>query len=243
MKILFFWLIVSLSFAFAEPEIPFLKNRITDFTGTLTSSQINDLEVRMKTYEDTTSNQIVVLILNTLDDHPIEDYSIQVVEKNKIGQKDKNNGLLLLIVKNDRDIRIEVGYGLEGVVTDALSSSIIRNIITPYFKSGNYYEGIFAGIKTLQDAIAGEYQADEELNSPELSLIPFIIFLLIIFTIVPIIQRATRKGWKYNNGGWNSGSRGGWGGFGGFGGSGGFGGGGFSGGGGSFGGGGASGSW
>lgn len=243
MKILFFWLIVSLSIVFAEPEIPLLKNRITDFTGTLTSSQINELEFKLKTYEDTTSNQIVVLIINTLEDHPLEDYTIQVVEKNKIGQKNKNNGLLLLIVKNDKQMRMEVGYGLEGVVTDALSSSIIRNIITPYFKSENYYEGISAGIKTLQDAIAGEYQADDELNSPEWSLIPFIIFLLIIFTILPMIRRANRKGWKYHSGGWNSGSRGGWGGFGGFGGSGGFGGGGFSGGGGSFGGGGASGSW
>lgn len=104
--------------------------------------------------------------------------------------------MLLLIVKNDRKIRIEVGYGLEGIVTDALSSSIIRNIITPYFKSGNYYEGISAGIKTLQDAIAGEYQADDELNSPEWGLIPFIIFLLIIFTILPMIRRASHKGWN-----------------------------------------------
>lgn len=242
MKFLFFWLIVSLSIAFAEPEIPLLKNRITDFTGTLTSSQINELEARLKTYEDTTSNQIVVLIINTLDDHPIEDYSIQVVEKNQIGQKNKNNGLLLLIIKNDRKMRVEVGYGLEGVVTDALSSSIIRNIIAPYFKGENYYEGVFAGIKTLQDAIAGEYQADDESSSLEFGVIPFIIFLLIMFIILPMIRRASRKGWKYHNGGWNSGSRGGWGGFGGFGG-GGFGGGGFSGGGGSFGGGGASGSW
>ena len=96
LKILIFWLLFFIGFAFAEPEIPLLKNRITDFTGSLTSSQINELEFKLKTYEDTTSNQIVVLIINTLDDHPIEDYSIQVVEKNKIGQKDKNNGLLLL---------------------------------------------------------------------------------------------------------------------------------------------------
>ncbi len=242
MKVLIFWLGLFLCFAIAEPEIPLLKNRVTDNTKTFSSAQISELESRLKTYEDTTSNQIVILFIKTLDGHPLEDYSIQVVEKNKIGQINKDNGLLLLIVKDDRDMRIEVGYGLEGIVTDALSSSIIRNIIAPYFKAGNYYEGILAGIKTLQDAIAGEYQAEDELKSPEVSIIPIIIFLLIIFILVPMFQRVGKKGWKYNGGGWNSGSRGGWGGFGGFGG--GFGsGGGFSGGGGSFGGGGASGSW
>jgi uncharacterized protein len=243
MKILFFWLIVFFTVVIAEPEIPILKHRVTDFTGTLTSSQLDELEFRLKTYEDTTSNQIVVLIIGTLEDFPLEDYSIQVVEKNKIGQKGKNNGLLFLIIKEDRKMRIEVGYGLEGVVTDALASSIIRNIITPYFKSENYYEGISAAIKTLQDAIAGEYQAENEFDSTDSKLILFIFFLLLMFTILPLLRRASRGGWNYRNGRWNSGSRGGWGGFGGgFGGGGGFSGG-FSGGGGSFGGGGASGRW
>ncbi|MBU2496405.1 MAG: hypothetical protein KJ935_07930, partial [Candidatus Omnitrophica bacterium] len=73
---------------------------------------------------------------------------------------------------------------------------IIRNIIAPYFKSENYYEGISAGIKTLQDAISGEYQAEDELTSPEFSLLPFIIFLLIMFIILPMIRRSSRKGWN-----------------------------------------------
>lgn len=234
---------------FAELEIPILKNYVTDKTNTLSFNQIQDLEYRLRTYEDTTSNQIVILMISSLDGEDLFDYSQRVAETNKIGQKGKDNGILILVVKDDRKIRIEVGYGLEGVVPDAVASSIIRNIMIPYFKSGNYYGGLLKGIETLQDAIAGTYQADEEKISAKNFVTPLVllIFLLIFFSIISRIKGTSRGGWVYRSGGWYSypSRRSGWGGFGGFGGFGGgsFGGGGFSGGGGSFGGGGASGSW
>lgn len=234
------------SYAYAELEIPILNRYVTDKTNTLTSTQLNDLEYRLKTYEDTTSNQIVILIISSLEGEDLFDFSHRVAEKNKIGQRGKDNGILILVVKDERKIRIEVGYGLEGVVPDAVASSIIRNIIAPYFKAGNYYEGLLKGIETLQDAIAGTYQAEyanKKFNGLYTALI-LIVFLLVVFSILSGIKGTSRGGWIYHSGGWYSypGRRRTWGGFGGFGG-GDFSGGGFRGGGGSFGGGGASGSW
>ncbi len=244
-----FFLIFILNSLFAELEIPILKNYVTDQTNTLSSEQLSDLERRLRVYEDTTSNQIVILMISTLEGEDLFDFSHRVAETNKIGQEGKDNGILILVVKDDRKIRIEVGYGLEGVVPDAVASSIIRNIMIPYFKSGNYYGGLLKGIETLQDVIAGTYQAEEEKFSAKNFITPIIllIFLLIFFFVIGSIKGSSRGGWAYRSGGWYSYPyrRSGWGGFGGFGGfgGGGFGGGGFSGGGGSFGGGGASGSW
>lgn len=232
------------------------RQYVVDETGTLTQQQVNDLNNKLKAEDKATTNQIIVYMIPSLKDGSLEDLSIRLAEKNKIGKKDRNNGVLLLVVKDDRKIRIEVGYGLEGVLTDAMSSQIIRKEITPSFKSGNYYEGINKGVDAIINTIKGEYTADKESkesgdNSTCCFGIP--IFIIIIFGMIfffifiSFIKSMTgignsiytsKKGW----------SKGGWGGFGGgFGGggkSGGFGGGGgFSGGGGSFGGGGASGSW
>lgn len=159
------------SYAYAELEIPILNRYVTDKTNTLTSTQLNDLEYRLKTYEDTTSNQIVILIISSLEGEDLFDFSHRVAEKNKIGQRGKDNGILILVVKDERKIRIEVGYGLEGVVPDAVASSIIRNIIAPYFKAGNYYEGLLKGIETLQDAI----EAHTRLSMQIKNLMDFIL--------------------------------------------------------------------
>jgi uncharacterized protein len=249
MKRLIVILFILFNFTYAYIQVPILDRYVTDKTNTLTSAQLNGLEYRLKTYEDTTSNQIVILMIPSLEGEDLFDFSQQVAEKNKIGQKGKDNGILILIVKEERKIRIEVGYGLEGVVPDAVASSIIRNIIAPYFKAGNYYEGLLKGIETLQDAIAGTYQAENEnkkLNGFLTALI-LIIVVIIFFSVLSGVRGSSKGGWNYYHGGWHSypKRRSSWGVFGGFGGSssGGFGGGGFSGGGGSFGGGGASGSW
>lgn len=248
MRIVWFYLIFT-SFLIAQSDVPILKQYVNDLTNSLTMSQISSLERDLKTYDDTTSNQIVVLMINTLEGEDLVDFSISVAEKNKIGRKGKDNGILILVVKNDRKVRIEVGYGLEEVIPDALASNIIRNIMIPYFRKGNYYEGLHRGILTLQDAIAGKYTAENSDRGGKISIIVLIITLLAIFIFLNLVGRFNR-GWHYYRGGWYSYPKGRsyWGGFGGFGGFGGLGGGGFgcsgfSGGGGSFGGGGASGSW
>jgi|SRR5690554_1292226 len=233
-----FFLFIIFSFQiFAQPEVPLLKQYANDFTNTLTSNQIQTLNNRLRTFEDTTSTQLVVLMIATLNDYPIEYYSHEVAQKNKIGTKENDNGALLFIAKNDRKLRIEVGYGLEGVLPDALASSIIRNEIAPHFKREDFYQGITAGINAIILAVAGEYKIRKERYDDEEEPNIFPIIFMIIFGLWMLFARGGRRG------------RGGliyWGGFGGGGRSGGFssgGFGGFSGGGGSFGGGGASGSW
>jgi uncharacterized protein len=258
------WLLMSLNVSQAQDDTSsfrsradnprVLRNYVVDETGTLTNSQVNALSEKLRQVEEQTSNQIVVYMIPSLGGDALEDLSIRIAEKNKIGKKDRNNGVLLLIVKNDRKLRIEVGYGLEGALTDAASSSIIRNDIAPNFKRGNYYEGINAGVDAIIAVTKGEYTADkrEQKGSGACGGIP--IFVLLIFAIIfffiftSIIRHSLGRGKNLygSKSGWSaipwiissgSGSKGSWG----SGSSGGFGG--FSGGGGSFGGGGASGSW
>jgi uncharacterized protein len=226
--------IVSSLIVFAQPKVPELKMWATDETKTLNSDEISDLNSRLKTYEDTTSNQLVTLMIASLEDYPIEDYSHEVASKNKIGTEKHDNGVLLLVVKDDRKLRIEVGYGLEGALPDALASSIIRNVIVPKFKNNEYYAGISDGINAIIATIAGEYKAEPDDDSGEGGSIIFTVFV-VIFIIIMLFGKST--GGK--SGGFYYGGSSGSGGFS----SGGFSSGGFSGGGGSFGGGGASGSW
>lgn len=231
----FFSFIFFLSVIYAQPQIPTLKGWANDYTNTLSSEELNNLNQRLKAYEDSTSNQIVVLMINTLDDYPIEYFSHETAEQNKIGTKENDNGLLLLIVKDDKKLRIEVGYGLEGVIPDALASSIIRNVIVPHFKKNNFYEGIEAGINAIIAAIGGEYKIEKKPQSDN-NKFPFFILFIIIFFLLPLFLKGNRRrgrgGMIFFPGGFGGRSSGG-----------GFGGGGFSGGGGSFGGGGASGGW
>jgi len=232
-----FLLLIFYSSSFAQPEIPQFKNWANDLTHTLSPQELQQLNFRLKTYEDSTTNQLVALMIPSLEGYPLESYSFEVAEKNKIGTKEKSNGILFLAVKNDRKMRIEVGYGLEGVLPDALSSSIIRNEIAPYFRKNEYYAGINSGIDAIIAAIGGEYKSDFKENSRGLNALEIIILLLIIFIVLSILPKSRKLG---GSGGYIfHGGGGGWG-------SGGFGGGssgGFSGGGGSFGGGGSSGSW
>lgn len=229
-----------------------LVKYVTDETGTLNANQITQLNNKLVSFNRTTSNQVLVYLIPSLNGESLEDYSIRLTEKNKIGKKDKNNGVLVLIVKDDRKIRIEVGYGLEGVLTDAMSSKIIRNDFTPQFKSGKYYEGIDKGIDAIISVTKGEYTADKNQNDMNaeccfgMPIFVMLIFgIIFIFIFTSIIRSMFGVGRSVYSGksGWGSGWGGGFGGGSSGSSSGGFGGGGFSGGGGSFGGGGASGSW
>ncbi|MFA5804783.1 MAG: TPM domain-containing protein [Melioribacteraceae bacterium] len=249
MKKVFLFILIPILFLKAQIEIPVLKNYTTDLTNTLSNSELYTLNSALKNFDDSTSNQIVFLMISALNGASLEDFTHQTATKNQIGSKKNNNGVLFFVAKDDRKMRIEVGYGLEGTLPDALANSIIRNEVRPYFKQGNYYSGIAAGINAILLATRGEYQGDGGKKGKGTGTgIPF-IFAIILFIILSSIFR---KGGRGGGGGilpWiilssmgNSRRGGGWGSSGGYGGGGGgFGG--FSGGGGSFGGGGASGSW
>jgi uncharacterized protein len=200
----------------------------------------------MAAFERETSNQIAVLLIPSLEGDSLEDYSIRLAEKWKIGQAGRNNGVILLAVKNDRKLRIEVGYGLEGALPDALAGTIIRNEIAPRFKEGRFYQGIDAGVNSIIAATKGEYKArPKKKSSPIEFWLPFLIpVAFIVFFILAASQARRRHYHSGSSRGWNSG-RGFFGGGPFLGGSGGWSSGGdsFSGGGGDFGGGGASGDW
>lgn len=233
--LILFLLIYSLGIS---QEVPVLKNWVTDLTKTLKENELSILNNKLQTNYDSTSNQIVALIIKSLNNYPIEQYSLAVAENNKIGTKENDNGVLLLVSKEDKQLRIEVGYGLEGALPDALASSIIRNIIIPHFRNNDYYNGILAGIDAIINTIKGEYKAiPKEDDEVPLNIGMNIIFI-IIFLLISIFGRKRRSSGGFVH-------YGGLGGLGGLGGrsSGGFGGGGFSGMGGGFGGGGASGRW
>lgn len=235
MKYFFSFLLFCYSIGFAQPQIPKLKMWATDLTNTLSQSELQDLNERLKSFQDTTSNQIVVLMIPSLENYPIEMLAEETATKNKIGTEKNDNGILLLIAKDDRELRLEVGYGLEGSVPDAIASSIIRNVIRPQFRDNNYYLGINDGINAIIAAIGGEYKAEDADDNGGFPFLILIIIIIVAFSFMrgggPFVPGGVYRTGTHSRG-WSSGSSS-WGGSSG----------GFSGGGGSFGGGGASGSW
>jgi uncharacterized protein len=224
-------LVAQAAFSLQIPEKP--KGRVSDYAGLLTNDQIVRLDAQLQTYEEETTNQIALAIFKSLEGESLEDFSIRLAEKWKIGTR-KDNGVILLVFQDDRKLRIEVGYGLEGVLTDAISSSIIRNDIAPRFRQGDYYGGIEAGIQKIIEATRGEYKAEPNDEQKGIGwknlLILALLFIILPFFGAPI-WAGRRSYYTFGSGGWgSSGGRGSSGG-------------GFSGGGGGFGGGGASGGW
>src|SRR5215469_17763712 len=170
--------------------IPKLTSRVTDLTGTLTAEQQNALEQKLAAFEAAKGAQLAVLIVPTTRPEEIEQYSIRVVEQWKLGRKDVEDGALLIIAKNDHRLRIEVGRGLEGVLTDAMSNRIIDETITPDFRQGNFYGGIDAGLDNMMKLIQGEpLPPPEEQWHPggaahALGLLPELLFAVLIGSVV-----------------------------------------------------------
>ena len=136
--------------------VPPLQARLTDLTGTLTSEQQAGLEQSLRAFETKKGTQIAVLIVPTTKPEEIEQYALRVVELWKLGRKKVDDGALLLIAKDDRTLRIEVGYGLEGVLNDATAKRIVSEVITPPLRQGNYFGGVSAGVDQMMRVIDGE---------------------------------------------------------------------------------------
>lgn len=221
-------------------EIPLLKARINDLANLLSSGEEAQLEKLLEEAENKTTSQFALLTLQSLQGESLEDYSIRVAEKWKIGQKGLDNGVIVIIAMAERKIRIEVGYGLEPILTDAKCGYIIRNHIVTSFKKGEYFKGISQALNAITGIVNKEFDiSPEELarykkaqKKGKGSMIPFGLFMLMVIIFMNIFRGGRGSG-RGSSIFWGGGS----------GSSGGFGGGGFSGGGGSFGGGGASGGW
>lgn len=140
----------------AEAPVPALSARVTDTTNTLSAEQREALEQKLGAFETRKGSQIAVLLVPTTQPETIEQYSIRVAEAWKVGRANVDDGALLIVAKNDRTLRVEVGYGLEGALTDATSHRIIDEIIVPKFRQGDFYGGITAGVDTMMRVIDGE---------------------------------------------------------------------------------------
>ena len=231
---------------------------VTDFTGTLGEGEKSSLERKLVAFNDSTSTQIAVVLMRSTGNYEIADYSVQLFNQWKIGQASKNNGVLILVAVDDHKVWITTGYGIEGVLPDALCRRIIEQDVVPAFRRGDYYAGLEEGTNSIMSIVKGEFTAEDYLKTKKKKPVffPFLMFLFVIFIVIlSRFGRAKRYARKNNLAFWaawallnaaSNRSRGSWGDFsggGGFGG-GGFGGGGFGGfGGGSSGGGGAGGSW
>ncbi|WP_411274372.1 TPM domain-containing protein [Daejeonella sp.] len=248
----------AIGFAQTFPAKP--NRLVNDYTQTLSEGQANQLEQKLVAFNDSTSTQIAVVMVKSLDGYDVTDYTQRLAESWGVGGDKNNNGVMLLISLGDRKVSIQTGYGVEGSLPDAIARRIIENEITPNFRSGDYYAGISQGTDAIISYTKGEYKNDTPKQGKKTggSMVPFIVIFIII--IIMAIKRGGGGGGSQVIGGRGSASpfwwmllgsqlgRGSGGGFGGFsGGGGGFGGGGGGGfggfGGGSFGGGGASGSW
>ncbi|MBI3006219.1 MAG: TPM domain-containing protein [Ignavibacteriales bacterium] len=167
-------------------SVPYLSGRVNDYAGILSADTRSDLESRMKSHEEATSNQVVVLTVTSLEGAVLEEFSLNVAQTWGLGQKGKDNGVLLLIAKDDRKVRIEVGYGLEGTLTDARCSEIIRFEIVPRFKNGDFDGGVFEGVTAILGTIEGTYVSAETDGDYDSEEIPFwgILFFIGIFLAV-----------------------------------------------------------
>jgi uncharacterized protein len=240
--------------AAALPIPPPPDHRINDFAGVLPAAERERLEEKLRSWEHESSNQIVVAIFRSLDGENLEDYSIRLAQAWRVGQKGLDNGVIFLVFVDDRKMRLEVGYGLEPKLTDALSSQILRQDVAPRFREGKIGEGIAAGLDAIEQVIAGTYKALPSGQAGRTrggggSLFPIALLAIVVVGILSIVisglrnshLQGRRQGWTGGSRGWGGPIifPGGWSGGGGGGGGGGD----FGGGGGGFGGGGASGDW
>ena len=204
-------MLIALSIVLAA-DIPYLTGRVTDNAQILSETTRQSITESLKQHEDRTSNQIAVLTVPTIDGENIEDYAVKVFEAWKLGQKDQDNGILIVVVPDDRRMRIEVGYGLEATLTDAMAGRIIQFVMTPKFKNGDYDGGISDGVRVIIEVLeggelpemtneSGESEESDFLNieGPDLSIKErilmgaFIFGIIGLFTVIGVIT--PRVGW------------------------------------------------
>lgn len=228
------------------PEKPNPPKLVNDFANFFTEENRRALETKLVAYDDSTSTQIAVVTVETLNGYAEDDFALRLGRKWGIGQKGKNNGILILLAKEERAVSIELGYGVENYITDSEAKRIIDNVMVPQFKQGNFYAGVDAATNDIIAMLEGTFQKGSNTPSSNDPSIGFVLSIMFIIVVVILILSSFTKGG--GSGGSYTGSSGGWkssssswssssssssssgGGFGGFGG-------------GSFGGGGASGKW
>lgn len=184
------------AFAYSSPGKP--AGFVDDFANILTTEQKSALEQKLVSFNASTTNEIAIVTIKSLEGDYVEHYAEQLFNEWQIGKAKKDNGVLLLVAVNDRKMRIEVGYGLEGALTDALSSQIIRNDLTPAFKAGNFYSGINLAIDHIMEATQGEYKADSSPSSSKQFPVSFetiVIIIVVVFQFFSSILGRSKSWW------------------------------------------------
>lgn len=183
-------------------EVPKLEGRVTDLANLLTESEESFLKNQLKELEDTKGSQLAILTVYSTEPETIEQFSIRVVDQWKLGRSDVDDGILLIIAKNDRKLRIEVGYGLEGAIPDVYAKRIINNVIVPHFRDGDYYLGVEEGIEAIISLIEGE-ELPEVTNTDtirsEYKVLGFVFFIVIVVLIFLVVIAKVSLAKKYGN--------------------------------------------
>ncbi len=195
-------LIATINVKAQTQPVPKLEARVTDLTATLSGPQISALEAELSSFEQEKGSQVVVLIISTTDPETIESFGIRVAEEWQIGRGGVDDGVLLLIAKDDRKVRIEVGYGLEGAIPDAYAKRIIENIIIPNFRQGQFYNGIENGVGAIIGLIDGEELPEITQEAPntmgmknESIFMTLIIFGVIVLSILKALIKKSKYKW------------------------------------------------
>jgi len=178
--------------AWAQVAVPPLKSPVTDLTGTLTREQVASLEQMLHSFEARKGSQIAVLMVPSTAPEPVEQYALRVAEQWKIGRQKIDDGAILVVAKNDRALRIEVGYGLEGALNDATASRIVREVIAPRFREGDFFGGISAGVDRMIRVIDGEPLPAPARSAPQVegAIWQLLPVLLILALVVGAVLRA-----------------------------------------------------
>jgi len=190
-------LILMLATSAFAMEVPAYKGYVNDLAGMMSPATRQALETQLAELNRSDSTQVAVLTVPSLDGDDLSSFSIRVTDAWKIGQKDADNGVLLLVSKADRKIRIEVGYGLEGVLTDVLSGQIITNVIGPRFKAGDFDGGFVDGVAAISGAVRGEYTAapTKQRRSSRRGVLPLIVIPMIAFiALTEMFGKRRRRG-------------------------------------------------
>lgn len=182
--ILWLCLLPACVWAAEQVPVPALRAAVTDLTQTLTADQISTLEAALRALQARKGSQLAILLVPSTKPEAIEQYSIRVVDAWQLGRKDADDGVLLLVAKDDRTVRIEVGYGLEGVLNDATTNRIIRQLIVPQFRNGNYYQGISDASARLIQLIDGEVLPEPTSSNSERGQANNLPWPLLIFGVL-----------------------------------------------------------
>jgi uncharacterized protein len=178
------FLLLGAALASAEVAVPPLTARVIDLTGTLSGGAVARIEARLTDLEAKKGSQIAVLIVPSTQPEEIEQYGIRVAEAWKLGRKGVDDGAILIVAKNDRRVRIEVGYGLEGALPDAIASRIIAETVTPHFKLGDYDGGVEAGVNQMISVVNGEPLPEPDKkweHTPRIThLLPFLLVVVVV---------------------------------------------------------------